>query len=246
MLAEKLKGSLTEISVTLDKLSYYSDSRTLVLEHGGVVDDTARANEQAIILTTLPLIVEKLEILNNGDKASNNSEINTELDALLVKLTSLENRIKASANSDSQDIKFKLQESDLELMIDAYLLEANIRANRLVNYFTVNSQSDHYHENLLNVVTDIQLKLMQSREAIFSSSDQSLRLTVTSLLNTSTVLLTQTPKTLYRLRLIEIGLPILLCLVSLFAVFRYPLTDARSAIIQRKLSKRDAAREVNN
>lgn len=245
VLAEKLKGSLTEINVTLDNLSINLEGTRLELKHDALVDEAARANQQAVIITNVPLIVERLNNLNNREKSSNNGESNSELDTLLVKLTPLENRIRANANSENQDIKFNLHGSDLELMIGAYLLEANIRANRLVNYFKANSQSDDYHENLLTVATDIQQRLMQSRESL-SYSDESLNMTVTALLNTSTVLLTQTPKTLYRLRLIEIGLPILLCLVSLFAVFRYPLTDARSAIIQSKLSERDAAREVND
>ncbi|MFT4938133.1 MAG: GPH family glycoside/pentoside/hexuronide:cation symporter [Paraglaciecola sp.] len=246
VLAEKLKGSLTEISVTLDKLTTHSESTTLVLKNSAAGSHTLEANEQEIILTNLPVILERLESLNNRDKVANNSELKAELDVLLLKLTPLAGRLTASANSDSQDIKFNLQQSDLQLMIGAYLLEANLRANLLVNYFTANSQSDQYHQNLLNVATDIQQRIQQSRQVLFSSSDESLRLTVTSLLNKSTVLLTQTPKTLYRLRLIEIGLPILLCLVSLFAVFRYPLTDKRSAVIQQKLNERDIAREAGH
>jgi GPH family glycoside/pentoside/hexuronide:cation symporter len=51
----------------------------------------------------------------------------------------------------------------------------------------------------------------------------------------------QTPKTLFRLRLIEIGLPIVLCCVSIVLTLRYPLTEARWYEIKEALKNRHTA-----
>jgi GPH family glycoside/pentoside/hexuronide:cation symporter len=51
----------------------------------------------------------------------------------------------------------------------------------------------------------------------------------------------QSPITLFRLRLVEIGLPLLLSLVSIYLALRYPLTEARCHEIKRELEARHAA-----
>ncbi|MCI0332776.1 MAG: MFS transporter [Planctomycetes bacterium] len=50
----------------------------------------------------------------------------------------------------------------------------------------------------------------------------------------------QTPKTLFRLRLVEIGLPLALSVISIFLTLRYPLTEARCYEIKEELKKRHA------
>jgi GPH family glycoside/pentoside/hexuronide:cation symporter len=52
----------------------------------------------------------------------------------------------------------------------------------------------------------------------------------------------QTPKTLFRLRLIEIGLPLVLSFISILLTLRYPLTEARCYEIKAALEKRHAGR----
>jgi GPH family glycoside/pentoside/hexuronide:cation symporter len=51
----------------------------------------------------------------------------------------------------------------------------------------------------------------------------------------------QAPLTLFRLRLVEIGLPLLLSVISIFLALRYPLTEARCHEIKRELEARHAA-----
>ncbi len=50
----------------------------------------------------------------------------------------------------------------------------------------------------------------------------------------------QAPQTLFRLRLVEIGLPLALSVVSIFLTLRYPLTEARCYEIKEALKKRRA------
>jgi hypothetical protein len=61
------------------------------------------------------------------------------------------------------------------------------------------------------------------------------------LLQKTTDLKRQTPKTLFRLRFVEIGLPILLSCISIALTLRYPLTEARWYEIKEALKKRHAA-----
>jgi Na+/melibiose symporter-like transporter len=48
----------------------------------------------------------------------------------------------------------------------------------------------------------------------------------------------QTPETLFRLRFVEIGLPLALSCVSILLTLRYPLTEARWREIKAALDKR--------
>ena len=50
----------------------------------------------------------------------------------------------------------------------------------------------------------------------------------------------QDPRTLFRLRLVEIGLPLVLSIVSILLTLRYPLTEARCYDIKEALKKRHA------
>jgi GPH family glycoside/pentoside/hexuronide:cation symporter len=50
----------------------------------------------------------------------------------------------------------------------------------------------------------------------------------------------QTPQTLFRLRFVEIGLPLVLSCVSIFLTLRYPLTEARWREIKEALDRRRA------
>jgi len=53
----------------------------------------------------------------------------------------------------------------------------------------------------------------------------------------------QSPYTLLMMRVVEIGLPVLLCLLALFFAFRYALTEKRTLEIKELLQqKRDNAR----
>jgi GPH family glycoside/pentoside/hexuronide:cation symporter len=49
----------------------------------------------------------------------------------------------------------------------------------------------------------------------------------------------QSPKTLLILRIIEIGLPLILCIISIFLCFLYPLTEKRCHEIKLALERRD-------
>ncbi len=54
----------------------------------------------------------------------------------------------------------------------------------------------------------------------------------------------QPPKTLFRLRVVEIGLPLAMSCISILLTLRYPLTEARWREIKEALDKRHANRDL--
>ena len=56
----------------------------------------------------------------------------------------------------------------------------------------------------------------------------------------------QTPYTLLMMRVVEIGLPLLLSIFSIFFVLRYSLTEKRSHEIKEILKQRNAERSQEN
>ena len=61
---------------------------------------------------------------------------------------------------------------------------------------------------------------------------------IENLLHRSTALSAQKPRTLFLLRIIEIGLPLFLSLVSIVFTLLYPLSDERCYQIKQKLDTR--------
>ena len=100
-----------------------------------------------------------------------------------------------------------------------------------------NSQA-HYEEIIRNMTTVddriARLKAASSLEAL----DQAL----TAITNDIVPLTKQTPFTLLMMRVVEIGLPVLLSLVSLYYLFQYSLTEKRSHEIKDLLKQRNEAR----
>ena len=72
-----------------------------------------------------------------------------------------------------------------------------------------------------------------------SSSKESLDNEIGGIENDITQLTIQSPFTLLMMRIVEIGLPVLLSLLSIFFVLRYSLTEKRSHEIKELLKKRN-------
>jgi hypothetical protein len=96
----------------------------------------------------------------------------------------------------------------------------------------------HYEEITRNMTTVddriASLKAVSSLEAL----EQAL----TAITNDIVPLTKQTPFTLLMMRVVEIGLPVLLSLVSLYFLFQYSLTEKRSHEIKDLLKQRNEAR----
>ena len=144
-------------------------------------------------------------------------------------------------NSISND---RLMGLSLSLRMD----QSDLSAKALKLHFSTSTDtqepehSEMLSKNLAEVQTqltglialpDESLKALQSIEATLPKLDAAV-----------SHLTRQAPKSLLLMRIIEIGLPILLCLVSLYFALRYPLTNERCLEIQAALRARNDKRQL--
>ena len=79
---------------------------------------------------------------------------------------------------------------------------------------------------------------LQQRAADPESTPNELLATAEQMMPIAMQLRMQAPDTLLRLRIVEIGLPLLLSVISIFLTLRYPLTEARCYEIKEALERR--------
>jgi GPH family glycoside/pentoside/hexuronide:cation symporter len=103
-------------------------------------------------------------------------------------------------------------------------------------------QTEHYSAllNQVDVVRSAGQGLLENRSDL-AAKPKDLTESVANLLQEILLLKPQSPTTLFRLRLVEIGLPLLLSVISIYLALRYPLTEARCLEIKRELEARHAA-----
>jgi GPH family glycoside/pentoside/hexuronide:cation symporter len=96
----------------------------------------------------------------------------------------------------------------------------------------------HYEEIMRNMTTvDDRIASLKA-----ASSLEALKQALTAITNDIVPLTKQTPFTLLMMRVVEIGLPVLLSLFSLYFLFQYSLTEKRSHEIKDLLKQRNEAR----
>ena len=83
---------------------------------------------------------------------------------------------------------------------------------------------------------------LQARSANIVTTPSDLVKEAKQILRQTSLLKKQAPKTLFRLRLVEIGLPLVLSIVSILLTLRYPLTEARCYEIKAALENRRVKR----
>jgi hypothetical protein len=88
-----------------------------------------------------------------------------------------------------------------------------------------------------------QLQDLERQIQALTSSPVLLEEKTSTLLNQTVALTLQTPATLFWMRVIEIGLPLLLCIVWILFLLPYSLTEEQSQEIKRALEQRNAAFE---
>jgi GPH family glycoside/pentoside/hexuronide:cation symporter len=98
-------------------------------------------------------------------------------------------------------------------------------------------------EHLRRLVTHLysfnsQVEALQAKSSYLVANPAELLIQVKQISEQMPSLKEQTPRTLFRLRLVEIGLPLLMSIVSIFLTLRYPLTEARCYEIKEALKKR--------
>jgi GPH family glycoside/pentoside/hexuronide:cation symporter len=86
----------------------------------------------------------------------------------------------------------------------------------------------------------IALEALRDRSSILTANQDQLIREANSILELTVPLKQQTPSTLYRLRLFEIGLPLVLCIFTMMLAVGYPLTEERCYEIKAALEQRRA------
>ncbi len=118
--------------------------------------------------------------------------------------------------------------------------DANRFAGDLTTHFTAASEktpsSKEHYLKLAAETAEIQTRLAEFEDS--AKDKKQVATGLKELQQKLPSLSTQAPETLFRLRATEIGLPILLCLLTLWLLKFYPLTEARSYEIKAILKKR--------
>ena len=194
---------------------------------------------------------EKLEIKNlselQGEKRAilTNAATITEstvksLEGLKFKLPSL----KSTTDSLQVDV---LDKKIVSLALQTKLVKARVYAFELLMHLETKSletkkSKEHYDELMENIEwVNSKLASIDASEPL-SAVDQSL----SEIEDKIVVLKKQSPYTLLRMRIVEIGLPLFLCIFSLFFILRYTLTEKRSLEIKELLKQRNLERDSMN
>lgn len=171
-------------------------------------------------------------------------EFTAQREALINKnLTSVQNTIEQlSANKISSDSVLKNTQQIPSILIQTKLDKLSSNVTDLEAYLKDKSlnkkakNNTHYLE-LANEVKSVQEALINTGATVDITTLQN---NVKSMESKIVALKKQTPYTLFMMRVVEIGLPILLSILSLFFIFRYSLTEKRSMEIKKLLDARHA------
>ena len=124
------------------------------------------------------------------------------------------------------------------------LEEAQEEASGLKTHFSTKArdlpQSAEHYNQLVDKIDSVACKveLVLTEQPVEKDASETLQSIRTEL----DELTQQTPTALLRLRIFEIGLPLVLCFVSLWLLKFYPLTDKRSYEVKRLLEERNSQR----
>ncbi|MCV6630129.1 MAG: MFS transporter [Flavobacteriaceae bacterium] len=167
-------------------------------------------------------------------------------EALLSKTAILSYDIESSAKqlgsmqgADSAALQ-QIATSIQQTAIEADLLNIQLRGEQLQFHLqtilATSSNSQNHYAQLLqknNTIKQHWRNMQQAAETMDIDHN------IAAIKKELPALTQQSPYTLLMMRIVEIGLPILLCLVSILFVFRYPLTEARSNEIKIALEQRN-------
>ena len=148
---------------------------------------------------------------------------------------------------------WRSQESDAAAQIGKIVEQLEIitkNAEKLRLHFAERVESDPQQEahvgRLIEHTASIKsaAESLRERSANSAAAPEEIIRDAEALLDQTVELKKQTPTTLFRLRLVEIGLPLALGCVSILLTLSYPLTEARCYEIKEELKKRRAESAV--
>jgi GPH family glycoside/pentoside/hexuronide:cation symporter len=153
----------------------------------------------------------------------------TKVDALQGSIRELRKEVQANTGKGSQEVS-----------LADFLQKAQTKSSELMKHLQEKAASDKHNKEHFDALLQNMSGVNQRIAGLdLSSSKESLDNEISGIENDITQLTIQSPFTLLMMRIVEIGLPVLLSLLSIFFVLRYSLTEKRSHEIKELLKKRN-------
>lgn len=158
----------------------------------------------------------------------------------------IQTRIDDLQNNPQDSVVSKLAKETVALTLQTKFEKAKVTTFELISHLQSKSlvpkkvkkeETDKHYARIMGEIKEVREKIAKIET---SSSLASLDNDLGNIENAIMPLTQQTPYTLLMMRVVEIGLPFLLSLLSIFLVFKYSLTEKRSFEIKEILRQRNA------
>jgi hypothetical protein len=171
----------------------------------------------------------------------------TSTQAIVTELGKIQVRTESLGSQAPDSLVKSVIEDAMPLTLQVKLLKARVNSFELLSHLEARSletkNSKQHYQTLMQEITGINNRLADmNKEQSLSVLDKDLGTIESEIMP----LTKQTPYTLLMMRVVEIGLPVLLCLFSFIFVIRYTLTEKRSHEIKELLRQRSIERANGN
>ncbi len=171
----------------------------------------------------------------------------TSTQSIVTELEKIQVRIEGLGSQTPDSLVKSVIADATPLTLQVKLLKARVNSFELLSHLEARSletkNSKQHYQTLMQEITRINNRLADmNKEQSLSVLDKDLGTIESEIMP----LTKQTPYTLLMMRVVEIGLPVLLCLFSFIFVIRYTLTEKRSHEIKELLRQRSVERANGN
>lgn len=244
---DAFQGSINEMQSKIE--SWNTDYQKLANSPKALLEKTKIINTSALKDANEYLSHLENQVKKNQSEQTASNVINTDFNVitnglsktrLIIQKIELSQQNIDTFNPGAQDI------SSLNNMIskalEIGLLRSQINATLLLTHLNSksleNENSEVHYKKLIQNITNIRKRLIDLKIpedlSVFNNE-------LSDIKGNISVLTQQAPKTLFMMRAVEIGLPLLLCFISIFFTLRYTLTEERCYEIAEALEKRNHA-----
>jgi hypothetical protein len=164
-------------------------------------------------------------------------------------LEQFQSRLKQAGQQNQDSIIKMLMGEAIPLTLQPRIEKARMSSFELLSHLQMRSMDERYqkkeksrehYNNLTREISELDIRISNINPASsLDSLDKELGAIKTQIMP----LTQQTPYTLLMMRVVEIGLPLLLSIFSVFFVLRYSLTEKRSHEIKDLLEQRNLVRQ---
>jgi len=246
---DSLQGNVRELR---SEIQYWQGDQGLTGTNTTILDNTKKQVTKAIDESKLYFTVLEKEAAKKQDKAYQNeakyitqrkgkfTEVMATTDSTRRELENLNLKLAKIGTSSTDSLIKTIIAEAIPLILETKLEKARMNSFELLAHLEGKSMeskksAEHYKEliqnseevdkKLANISTTLPLEILDKELGI---------------IETETMQLTQqSPYTLLMMRVVEIGLPLLLSIFSIFFIFRYSLTEKRSHEIKELLKQRN-------